>query len=102
LPAPGSEAVAACGPPAGTWTVTTYTTARFTVHICESNVDGTLYYRGRNRDNGDRIDLPANYAGEDRAFSADNGEFQYYVSPNALSVFKGDDLILEEPVLTVD
>ncbi|MBA3280796.1 MAG: hypothetical protein H0U29_01050 [Acidimicrobiia bacterium] len=80
--------------------MTTYTTARFTVHICESNVDGTLYYRGRNRDNGDRIDLPANYA--DLGIYADNGEFQYYVNGDALSVFKGDELILEEPVLTVD
>lgn len=99
LPLPGSEAVAACGPPAGTWTVTTYKTARFTVHICESTVDGTLYYRGRNRENGDRIDLPANYA--DLGIYADNGEFQYYINGDALRVFKGDEQILEEPVLSV-
>lgn len=91
--------MAACGPPAGTWYVTTYTTARFTVHICESTTGGETYYRGRNRETGDRIDLPANYG--DIGIYADNGEFQYYVNSDILAVYKGDELILEEPVLSV-
>jgi len=68
--------------------------------ICEStSPGGPIWYRGRNRENGDRIDLPAQYG--DIGIYADNGEFQYYVNSDVLSVYKGDERIFEEPVLSV-
>lgn len=92
--------MAACGPPTGTWSVTTFTTETFIVHICESTMaGGPIYYRGRNPKTGDHIDLPAQLG--DVGYSADNGVYQYYVSADVLSVYKGDQQILEEPVLTV-
>lgn len=99
-PLPADDAASACGPPVGTWRVTTFTTATFVVHICDStSADGSTWYRGRNRENGDRIDLPAQYG--DVGVYASNGEFQYYVNAEVLTVYRGDEQIFSEPVLSV-
>ena len=99
LPTPGEDPVAACGPPDGEWAVTTYTTARFEINICQSLTGGEVWYRGRNLESGDRIDLPAEIA--DRGVYAENGKVSYYVSGDALEVYEGDEQILREPVISV-
>ncbi|CAN5905700.1 hypothetical protein BH23ACT2_BH23ACT2_26580 [soil metagenome] len=100
LPDPVESAVAACGPPEGTWFVTTYTTANHVVHICDSFETGEVWYRGRNIESGDSIDLPADFG--DFGVFAVNGSTEYYVNGEVLEVYQGDELILEEAVLSVE
>jgi hypothetical protein len=85
---------------AGTWYVTTYTTARHVVHICEPMSQGQTWYRGRNLETGDSIDLPAEYG--DHGIYANNGNTQYYINSDFLGVTQGDEVILEEDVLSVE
>lgn len=89
----------ACGAPVDDWQATRYTTERFEVTICESVRGAELWYRGRNVETGDRIDLPAERA--DLGTFADNGEYQYYVNADRLDVYQGDELILSEQVISV-
>lgn len=89
----------ACGTPVDDWQATLYTTKRFEVTICESVRGPELWYRGRNVETGDRIDLPAEQA--DLGTFADNGEYQYYVNGDRLDVYQGEELILSEQVISV-
>lgn len=77
----------------------TYTTAKFVVHICESYGTGETYYRGRNRETGDRIDLPAELG--DSHYYATNGQYTYVIGSDALEVYENEERILYDRVLSV-
>lgn len=99
-PLPIDPALAACGPLADAWFITTYTTESYVVHICESTASGgPAWYRGQNRSTGERVDLLADYG--DVGMYANDGDVQYYVSREVLAVYEDEVLIFEEPILSV-
>ena len=72
-----------------------FETKNFWIYICES--DG-LYYHGVEKPDGDNyITLPA-YAEEGTGYVAVNKEYTYIVNGIELSIYKGENLIQEDPV----
>lgn len=80
--------------------VVSYETQRYFVHICKGQ-DGSLFYRGVNKHNGEAINVPDVEIEPGEGFSARNGNVLYRVDNQALVVYQGDKLILQDAVLRV-
>ena len=75
-----------------------FETENFIIHICYDNNNDLWYYGIEKGPRSSYIVLPA-YTEEGTGYVAENGDYTYIVNGAALSIYEGNTLIQEDPVI---